>query len=107
VEEQISELRLIDGTGTERILSPTNNPDLFKVAKAGLGGLGVLTSMKLKCTPRHRLLENTFVLNHKDMTPKYHHDLLKFTRNYVSFPLPILSFTQQQSLPARAIHVAS
>jgi L-galactono-1,4-lactone dehydrogenase len=43
-------------------LSEKTNPYLFSFAKVGLGSLGVVTELTLKCIPKHSLLEHTFSL---------------------------------------------
>ena len=39
---------------------------LFQLAKVGLGCLGVVSEVTMKCIPAHRLVERTFVLSRKE-----------------------------------------
>ena len=41
-------------------LSPKDEPELFSLARVGLGALGVVTQVTLQCVPRHQLVETTF-----------------------------------------------
>lgn len=59
VEEQIVELRLATPGEGLLTLSAQKDPRLFSLAKVGLGSLGVVTDMKLRCVPLMRLLEKT------------------------------------------------
>ena len=43
-------------------LSPEKDEGLFHLAKVGLGCLGIVTELTLKCIPVHNLIEHTFVL---------------------------------------------
>ena len=36
-------------------------PELFRMARVGLGALGVVTQLTLQCVPAHRLVERTYV----------------------------------------------
>uniref|UniRef100_A0A0E0RDK3 FAD-binding PCMH-type domain-containing protein n=1 Tax=Oryza rufipogon TaxID=4529 RepID=A0A0E0RDK3_ORYRU len=67
----------IDEQGTIE-LSREKDPDLFYLARCGLGGLGVVAEVTLQCVERHQLIEHTFVSsadevkkNHKWRTPKF------------------------------------
>lgn len=40
-------------------LSRASNPALFDLARVGLGALGVLVEVTLRCVPAHDLLEHT------------------------------------------------
>lgn len=42
-------------------LSSREEPDLFKMARVGLGALGAVTQVTLQCVPRETLIERTFV----------------------------------------------
>jgi L-galactono-1,4-lactone dehydrogenase len=44
-------------------LSREKDPDLFYLARCGLGGLGVVAEVTLQCVERHQLVEHTFVSN--------------------------------------------
>ncbi|GLE05284.1 hypothetical protein PINS_up014296 [Pythium insidiosum] len=52
-------------------LSATQNPELFALAKCGLGALGVVTKLKLQCVPTYHLAERTVVTTMADV--RQHH----------------------------------
>jgi L-galactono-1,4-lactone dehydrogenase len=64
-DEQVVALRLVTpakGTLDLRADSPDQKErELFEMARCGLGCLGVVTRVTLKCVPAHRLVERTFV----------------------------------------------
>lgn len=41
-------------------LSPNSEPRLFKLARVGLGALGVVTEVTLQCVDAHKLVQRTF-----------------------------------------------
>ena len=53
----IEEMRLVDGAGRVRKLSPSQEPELFSAAKVHLGCLGVITEITFKCTDAFDLEE--------------------------------------------------
>lgn len=59
VEEQIVEMKIITPSEGLLTLSDSKNPYLFKMAKVGLGSLGVVSELTLKCIPQHKLKETT------------------------------------------------
>ncbi|MBB5154259.1 D-arabinono-1,4-lactone oxidase [Saccharopolyspora phatthalungensis] len=52
---QIEELELLLADGTEKRCSATENPELFAAARVGLGALGVITTVTLRCVPAFAL----------------------------------------------------
>jgi L-galactono-1,4-lactone dehydrogenase len=44
-------------------VSKEKNPELFYLARCGLGALGVVAEVTLQCVERHELVEHTFVSN--------------------------------------------
>jgi L-galactono-1,4-lactone dehydrogenase len=61
VEEMIIRMKLVTPARGEIELSATQEPDLFQLAKVGLGCLGVVSEMTLRCIPQHQLLEHSYV----------------------------------------------
>lgn len=61
VEEQIVSMRLATPAHGVLELSKAQYPEIFRLARAGLGSLGVVTQLTLRCVPRHRLRERTWV----------------------------------------------
>jgi hypothetical protein len=46
-------------------LSAEKDPELFRLARVGLGALGVVSELTLQCVPAHQLLEHTFVASRR------------------------------------------
>jgi L-galactono-1,4-lactone dehydrogenase len=61
VEEMIVTMKMATPTEGLMTLSETANPRLFGMAKVGLGALGVVTELTMKCIPCLELLEVTQV----------------------------------------------
>lgn len=61
VDHYVTRLKLVTpGRGT--IVLTEADGELFQMAKVGLGCLGVVVEVTMKCIPSHRLVEHTFVL---------------------------------------------
>lgn len=71
IDDQIVEMEIVTPAKGKLTLSATENPDLFALAKCGLGALGVVTKVKLQCVPMHRLAEKTVVMTLDEIRP--HH----------------------------------
>jgi FAD-linked oxidoreductase len=52
---QIAAMRLVTADGSVLDLSPERDPDTFAAAKVGLGALGLVSSITLRCPPAFRL----------------------------------------------------
>lgn len=62
VDEYITKLKVVTpGKGTV-VLNREEHGRLFELARVGLGCLGVVVEVTMKCVPAHRLVEHTFVL---------------------------------------------
>jgi len=76
VDEQVVAMKLVTpGAGTLH-LSTENEPELFKLARVGLGCLGIAAEMTLQCVPMHKLVETTMVMS-VDEVEKGHAQRLK------------------------------
>lgn len=73
-------------------LSDTLNPRLFRMAKAGLGSLGVVTELTLRCVPKHKLLEYNYTALSSTLAAK-HYDHLQQFRHVRYMWLPYTSKT--------------
>lgn len=51
IATQVRGLELVTGDGSIVSCSPSERPDLFGVARVGLGALGVITSVTMQCEP--------------------------------------------------------
>ncbi|GIL70539.1 hypothetical protein Vretimale_3672 [Volvox reticuliferus] len=67
VDEQVVSMRLsTPGLGTLE-LSEVEEPELFRLARVGLGSLGVMTQATLRVVPREPLIERTFTASHSEV----------------------------------------
>ena len=65
VDHYVTQLKLVTpARGT--ITLTEKDGDLFHMAKVGLGCLGVVVEVTMKCIPAHQLKEHTFVLTRKE-----------------------------------------
>lgn len=71
VDEMIVRLKLATPPQGLLTLSQHFNPQLFSYAKVGLGSLGVVTELTLKCTPKHDLKEHSFVLTQQEIKQEH------------------------------------
>jgi L-galactono-1,4-lactone dehydrogenase len=71
VDDSVVGLKLVTPSQGTMYLSADINPDLFPLAKVGLGCLGVVTEVTLQCVPAHKLVERTFVTS-IDVVKKNH-----------------------------------
>lgn len=75
VEEQVVSLKLVTpGRGT-LVLSNENEPELFRMAKCGLGALGVVAEVELQAVPIEPLAEQTTVSTLKQVKRNHAHAL--------------------------------
>ncbi|MFL5885487.1 MAG: D-arabinono-1,4-lactone oxidase [Thermoleophilaceae bacterium] len=55
LSSQVARLRLVTAAGEVVECSADEDPDLFRAARVGLGAVGVLTAVTLRCLPAHTL----------------------------------------------------
>jgi L-galactono-1,4-lactone dehydrogenase len=67
VDDSVVRLKLVTPALGTIVLSRDSNPKLFELAKVGLGCLGVVTEVTLRCVPAHKLVEKTFVTSVKEV----------------------------------------
>lgn len=61
VDEYVTAIKLVTpGRGTLELTA--DDGELFQLAKVGLGCLGIVAEITMRCIPAHRLVEHTFVL---------------------------------------------
>lgn len=63
VHEAIAKLRVIDGNGDVKEVSPTNDPDWFRAAGIGLGLCGVISTITFKCIPTFDIVGSETISN--------------------------------------------
>jgi L-gulono-1,4-lactone dehydrogenase len=56
ISSQVAELKLVLADGSTLQCSPERDPDIFRAARVGLGALGVLAEVTLRCVPAFTLL---------------------------------------------------
>jgi FAD/FMN-containing dehydrogenase len=60
LSSRVSWLRLVGAGGAVHECDATNDPDLFRAARVSLGGLGIVTAVRLHLLPAYRLHERTW-----------------------------------------------
>jgi L-gulonolactone oxidase len=55
ISAQVAELTLVLADGSTLICSPERDPDVFRAARVGLGALGVIAEVTLRCVPAFTL----------------------------------------------------
>jgi L-gulono-1,4-lactone dehydrogenase len=77
---QVEALELVDGCGTLRTVSRTEDPDLFHAALVGLGAVGVLTTITFRVEPSFVLEADErpmhwaeAVSRHDELVSEHHH----------------------------------
>lgn len=78
IDDQIVEMEVVTPAKGRLVLSATQNPELFALAKCGLGALGVVTKVTLQCVPMHRLAEKTVVMTLDEIRPHHTRWLQEF-----------------------------
>ncbi|ONK55547.1 uncharacterized protein A4U43_UnF1730 [Asparagus officinalis] len=63
VDEQVVSMKLVTPAKGTIELSKEKDPELFYLARCGLGGLGVVAEVTIQCVDRHELVEHTFISN--------------------------------------------
>lgn len=71
VDDSVVRLKIVTPSKGTMHLSAEEQPELFKLAKVGLGCLGVVTEVTLQCVPAHKLVEKTLVTS-VDVVEKNH-----------------------------------
>ncbi|KAK8514656.1 hypothetical protein V6N13_103187 [Hibiscus sabdariffa] len=67
IDEQIVSMKLVTPAKGTIELSKEKDPELFYLARCGLGGLGVVAEVTIQCVERQELVEHTTVSNLKDL----------------------------------------
>jgi len=66
VSDAVLELDVVTGRGEKVTCSPTRNADLFDMARAGLGQVGVITRATVRCVPGPPMVRR-FLLFYPDL----------------------------------------
>eukprot|EP00775_Hariotina_reticulata_P014641 gene14641-14789_t len=71
VDEQVVGMKMVTPGGGVMELSEDKDPELFKMARVGLGCLGVITELTLQAVPLQKLRETSFVVPAKDVAKNH------------------------------------
>jgi L-galactono-1,4-lactone dehydrogenase len=71
VDEQVVALKLVTPAGGILELNAEDDPELFKMARVGLGCLGVVTELTLQAVRAQKLQEKTFVATAKEVAANH------------------------------------
>ena len=55
ISSQVAELKMVLADGSTLVCSPERDPELFRAARVGLGALGVIVEVTLRCVPAFTL----------------------------------------------------
>ncbi|CAH0476357.1 unnamed protein product [Peronospora belbahrii] len=78
IDDQIVEMEIVTPAKGKMTLSATQNPELFSLAKCGLGALGVVTKVLLQCVSTHKLVEKTTVMTLDEIRKNHNRWLVEF-----------------------------
>ncbi|KAL2501812.1 L-galactono-1 [Forsythia ovata] len=87
IDEQVISMKLVTPAKGTIEVSKEKNPELFYLARCGLGGLGVVAEVTLQCVERPELVEHTFVSNLKEIK-KNHKKLLSENKHVKYLYIP-------------------
>ncbi|KAJ8760138.1 hypothetical protein K2173_010994 [Erythroxylum novogranatense] len=87
IDEQVVSMKLVTPAKGTMEISREKDPELFYLARCGLGGLGVVAEVTLQCVERQELVEHTFMSNMKDIR-KNHKKLLSENKHVKYLHIP-------------------
>jgi len=74
VDEMITEMKLVTpGKGTLVLKASDTDPTLFRWARVGLGCLGIVSELTLKCRPKYTLHEKTYCTTEAELRKSHAH----------------------------------
>lgn len=80
VDETVVEMKLVTPSRGTITLSAEKEPELFKLAKCGIGALGAVAELTIQCVDAHKLVEQTWTAtpdeietNHERWIREYQH----------------------------------
>lgn len=76
VDEQIVSMKIVTPAKGTLTVSRESNPEIFRLARVGLGALGVVTEVTIQCIPRHQLHEKTWIMTREEVSQR-HSELLR------------------------------
>ncbi|CAI0439711.1 unnamed protein product [Linum tenue] len=87
IDEQVISMKLVTPAKGTIEISKDKDPDLFYLARCGLGGLGVVAEVTLQCVEREELVEHTYVTDMNDLK-KNHKKLLSENKHVKYLYIP-------------------
>ncbi|KDP26223.1 hypothetical protein JCGZ_22469 [Jatropha curcas] len=87
IDEQVISMKLVTPAKGTIEISKEKDPELFYLARCGLGGLGVVAEVTLQCVERQELVEHTYISNMKDIK-KNHKKLLSENKHVKYLYIP-------------------
>ncbi|KAL2927592.1 L-galactono-1 4-lactone dehydrogenase mitochondrial [Bienertia sinuspersici] len=87
IDEQVIAMKLVTPAKGTIELSKDKDPELFYLARVGLGGLGVVAEVTLQCVDRQELVEHTYISN-VDEIKKNHKKLLSENKHVKYLYIP-------------------
>ncbi|XP_010543522.1 PREDICTED: L-galactono-1,4-lactone dehydrogenase, mitochondrial isoform X2 [Tarenaya hassleriana] len=87
IDEQVVSMKLVTPAKGTIEISKDKNPELFYLARCGLGGLGVVAEVTLQCVERQELVEHTYVSNLQQIK-KNHKKLLSENKHVKYLYIP-------------------
>ena len=67
IDEQVISMKLVTPAKGTIEVSKEKDPELFYLARCGLGALGVVAEVTIQCVERQELVEHTIVSNVKEI----------------------------------------
>ncbi|XP_051138739.1 L-galactono-1,4-lactone dehydrogenase, mitochondrial [Andrographis paniculata] len=87
IDEQVISMKLVTPAKGIVEVSKEKDPELFYLARCGLGGLGVVAEVTLQCVERQELVEHTYVSNIEEIK-KNHKKLLSENKHIKYLHIP-------------------
>ncbi|KAL6141341.1 hypothetical protein ACLB2K_059631 [Fragaria x ananassa] len=87
IDEQVISMKLVTPAKGTIEVSKVKDPELFYLARCGLGGLGVVAEVTLQCVERQELVEHTTVSNMEEIK-KNHKKLLSENKHVKYLYIP-------------------
>lgn len=71
VDDTVVEMKIVSPSRGLVTLSAEKEPELFKLAKCGIGALGVVAELTIQCVDAHKLVEHTWTATPSEIESKH------------------------------------
>jgi L-galactono-1,4-lactone dehydrogenase len=71
VDDTVVEMKIVTGSRGLVTLSAEKEPELFKLAKCGVGALGIVAELTIQCIDAHQLIEHTWTATPTQIESKH------------------------------------